>query len=363
MLGWVIFAIYSFDLERSLSGQMPLILTSGALLVSYLLSLLLVFRKKSYSSFRGHYVKEIINRKIKLKVVKVTIKTIFFLSSAMVLGVILLISNMFYEEATFDFDKEPEEAKKYHHYFAKYKTDYAGAIEIAVYILIIFYTILFFLPSLLCFPAAFLVAIKWRNPAKFMLLRAFNDRVLAKPLKRLIRNEIGYIGHTYTLADIEIKTPWYVKLPILIGQLGYLNFRFRVVKKQEHVDRMIKVVQNRWLRNLNWSMSRNNIFPIRTIDEFWKECVINLLPSMDAIFVDLSEIRSNLLWEAQQCTQLGVGEKIIFLVREDAKEEILNFISQFSSDNDFKKKVLKYTISGKVNKNDFKSMISSLLST
>jgi len=68
-------------------------------------------------------------------------------------------------------------------------------------------------------------AARWRNPARILVLRRFARDDTSRALKALIGERVSRYGHVYTLADRDINTPWYVRLPVGLTQLVFLHFR------------------------------------------------------------------------------------------------------------------------------------------
>lgn len=68
-------------------------------------------------------------------------------------------------------------------------------------------------------------AARWRNPARILVLRRFARDDTSRALKALIGERVSRHGHVYTLADRDINTPWYVRLPVVLTQLVFLHFR------------------------------------------------------------------------------------------------------------------------------------------
>ena len=181
---------------------------------------------------------------------------------------------------------------------------------------LIFYLGYFFFPFLTASFFAIPFCMFWKRPLKIVVLRPFNRGVTTKPLRQFLRRNLARYGHIYTLADADIKIPFIVWIPIFIGQIGFLQFRLRTLREPKAVARLARVLERRFLRNLNWCMIWSRLFPVKTIDALWKECVEVLLRSVDVIVIDISEVREGIIWELDRVRSLGFMDRV-FLVCHD----------------------------------------------
>ena len=101
---------------------------------------------------------------------------------------------------------------------------------------------LYVLPVILTLPVSAPIVALWQAPPRFLFLRPFNRGLLSRPLKRVVRGEVAPFGHLYTLSDADIKVPWYVRIPILLGQLALFSFRMRRIRDEKQIPRLARAV-------------------------------------------------------------------------------------------------------------------------
>lgn len=183
------------------------------------------------------------------------------------------------------------------------------------------YGLIFILPLLVTLPLVLPYVLFWKTPGHFLLLRPFSKKWNRGIVKRLMRRNVAPYGHIYTLSDSKIKIPWYIQIPIILGQLSLFLFRFRTIYRPEQLEKLELAIRRRWLRNLNWSLSYMKIFPVTCMDFSWKACVSRLLSDMDVIIIDLSETKTGVIWELDRCKELGVLDKVLFVKRENPKAD------------------------------------------
>lgn len=215
-----------------------------------------------------------------------------------------------------------------------------------------FISILFMilLPVVFIAPLNCLLASFWRSPATILILRPFHRRKTSKTLRRLVRGLSGF-GHFYTLSDRHIKLRWFAKSPKWLIGLVFFVFQYPV-QKQKDVDDLNQKLGNGFGRSVNWYYSRSKIFTIDCTDEFWKSCVVKMLKKADLIFIDLTGLHENVLWEVEECKELGVLHKVLFLIENVEKESeqpfftteatlLQNSLFEYGSkENPFQKKLL-----------------------
>lgn len=237
-----------------------------------------------------------------------------------------------------------------------------GFILLAALILFLLtYLGYFFLPSFLSLPFAIFVGNRWKYPGRFLLLRPFNRKNISRILKKIIRKEVAYWGHIYTLADMSIKIPLYIRIPIFIGQLAFFHFKMLTIKNEYHLKKLQSKMGNRWLRNINWCMSWNKIFPVRTVDEFWKTCILRMISDVDVILIDLSELRESIGWEIEQCKKSGLSERIIFMVQEGRYDFAKKYLYANVVDGSNPIKLYQYSSRGLISASSFQSEICNVL--
>ena len=185
------------------------------------------------------------------------------------------------------------------------------------------YLIVFFLPFLVASPISIPLALAWKYPSRFLLLRPFNRLDASKTLKRILRTEISAVGHCYTLADADVRISLWQRLPILYGQLTFFTFRQRKISSPRHLKKLLRSIHARRRRNLNWAVSRDKIFPIACVDAGWQSCVINLVEESDCIIMDLSGMSESIRWELEFLRTSGAFHRTVFVVQDDQ----LNIVS------------------------------------
>jgi hypothetical protein len=124
------------------------------------------------------------------------------------------------------------------------------------------YVVIYVLPLILTLPLSAPIIALWQYPPTFLFLRPFHRGLLSKPLKRIARRDIAPFGHTYTLSDADIYVPWYVRVPLVLGQLALFSFRFQTVRSSKRLGAIDRAIGRTWLRNANWCMSWNKVFPV-----------------------------------------------------------------------------------------------------
>ena len=189
------------------------------------------------------------------------------------------------------------------------------------------YVTLYILPFVLTLPLCAPLIVLWTNPARFLIFRPFNRNQLAGPLRRVLKTVVAPLGHVYTLSDADIKVPWYVRVPLVFGQLALLSFRMRQIRSTRAIERLDGAISRTWLRNINWSMGWGKVFPIACSDAYWREFVTDLVPKMDVLFIDITDLRENVIWEVNLCRELGVEDRIIYLVRADQSQEARRWLA------------------------------------
>jgi hypothetical protein len=201
--------------------------------------------------------------------------------------------------------------------------------KVVLTLVIMSYVAIYIAPVLLTLPVVGPLIAHWTSPRRFLLLRTFNRGWPNQALRRIARRNVGPLGHAYTLSDADIKRPWTTKAPYLLGQFSLFSFRLRTIQTQEQVSRLERAINRTWLRNLNWCLSFNKLFPVVSTDAAWKSCVSRLIKASDAILIDVSELRQSVVWEIEECLAHGAAARLIFLLRsgstldKDLLEEIL----------------------------------------
>ena len=62
------------------------------------------------------------------------------------------------------------------------------------------------------------------------------------------------------------------------------------------------------------------------MDAGWKACVNRLIDIADLIFLDLSGLKENVIWELNLCVKKGKEKKVILIADINDRDQILNFL-------------------------------------
>jgi hypothetical protein len=178
------------------------------------------------------------------------------------------------------------------------------------------YVGVFVMPSLLALPLVFRFAQRWRDPIHFLVLRPFNNDHVTKELSQLLRAEFAPFGHCYTLSDRRVRVPLHVRVPLLLGQLSFFNYRVRKIRRPRHIEKVARGMRRRMWRNLNWCLSSTKLFPISCCDAGWRACVGRLVQEADIVIMDVSSITGNVLWELEYLRDTGALSKTVLVSEE-----------------------------------------------
>ena len=228
-------------------------------------------------------------------------------------------------------------------------------------VLVIGYLALFVFPTVMTLPWLIPLAYSWTNPIHFLLLRPFNRSWITGNLRGVIQNELSSLGHCYTLADLNIRVPLYIRVPFLFGQVSMFNFRLRKIRKPIHITRIVKGMSRRVIRNLNWYLSREKIFPVSCSDSGWRSCVGRLVQEVDVVIMDISGITENIIWEIELIKELGAIDRSIFLVNESDRLKSEQVLLQLFEGDYQSLKLITYPISGASNTGAIKSAAVNIL--
>ena len=199
------------------------------------------------------------------------------------------------------------------------------AINILWFILA--YLSLVLMPVLMVLPIVIPLSIAWRKPAHILVLRPFQSEESARGLRRLIRRNLAKFGHTYTLSDRLLNVPWYLRWPVLLGQFAYWKFYERSIRKEKHVDRFVAATTHSIRRNINWALTLSKRFSVRCDDSLWQTLILKLLPGMDVILIDITDQKSNIVWEIEECIKLQKLKQIVFLVHESQQQAAAQWLT------------------------------------
>lgn len=184
-------------------------------------------------------------------------------------------------------------------------------------IALLMYSIFFIVPFLLCLPVIMPFALQQKNVGRIIVLRKFNDDASKRALGNIIKNHLSNYGHVFTLSDKNFKVKWFIKIPVFLGQLSLFHFRQRTISKEEDIAELEKKLSGKIWLNVNWLLSSNKIFSIKTTDALWKETAVTLLRENRVIVFDISYETDSLEWEFMEIKNLGYAENIIAITNSE----------------------------------------------
>jgi hypothetical protein len=242
----------------------------------------------------------------------------------------------------------------------------ASVVQGVLYIVIILVTVavyvaLLVLPLFLTLPLTAPVISLWQAPKRFLLLRPFHQKRLSRPLRRVVRKHVAHFGHVYTLADADIRVRWYVRLPILFGQLSLFSFRRRKIRKPAQIQKLVRAAGRVGWRNLNWCLSRGKVFPVACVDACWKDCVTRMAGEADLILVDLSSLSGNLIWEVELCQRMRLEDRLLFLVSEEKEQEAVAQLRLHPGGEGLARRIFAYDRRGLQNPDDFRLSVAGMI--
>ena len=356
----LLFPISLFLLVRTLTGEfkdypsiiLTVILTAVTLVIFFSAS----FRRSMYFPLKGYDSKAVLENASWLKTIALLTKILI-----VVIFVLIAVIATFYTcwaavGFVYMLDTEPTNLSELIA-IGLYTTLYGAAFISTIFF---GYLAMLFLPFWAALPMAVVIGREWKNPGRFLLLRPFNREYATDQLRIIARRRLAFLGHIYTLADKRIKVPWYVRIPIFLGQLCFLQFRMRNIQSKSQLSELSENMANRWKRNLNWCVSWNKIFSVSTVDELWKDCFVQMANICDVIFLDLSEMRESILWEIEQCSKMGISDRLIFLAHKNNFVEAKKYVQQnFRTGGT--KRLSQYKDIGILVDSDFESTIADMV--
>jgi hypothetical protein len=236
--------------------------------------------------------------------------------------------------------------------------DYIGWI-----LIIVAYGSFFLLPFLLCLPVILPLAIKNKNTNRIVIFRKFNSEISKKAVNKITGSVISNYGHVFTLSDSNYKIKWYVKIPILLGQMSFFHFRHRDIKTDKHLLGLKKTLTNKGWLNVNWLLSTSKIFAIKTTDDLWQETAKTLLDECNLLIIDISELTSSLEWESKIAYNLNFEEKIIVIANEQNESVVSEWRSKYDKPDDYEIPAYYYDSNGAFYEaKPFEDTISEILS-
>ena len=185
-----------------------------------------------------------------------------------------------------------------------------------------------FIPGFVAGVCALPIALLWRQPKRFLVLRRFDDQAASRTLNRALNRYLAPTGHVYTLADQDIRVHWYIRFPLIFTQLIFLHFRQGRIRSRSGMERFLKSMDVGWARNVNWIVARSKTFAIRCTDAVWREVVEALTTKVDAVLVDVSQRSDHLAWEIGRLISSGRLPRTIFMARQACVTEATEFLTR-----------------------------------
>jgi hypothetical protein len=235
-------------------------------------------------------------------------------------------------------------------------------LEFAFWLPVSLYLALYVLPFVLTLPVSAPIIGLWAAPPRFLFLRPFNRGRLSRPLSRIARRDVSPFGHIYTLSDADIKVPWYVRIPLLFGQLALFSFRVRKMRSAAQVTALGHATERTWLRNINWCMSLGKIFPVASTDACWRQSVECLLGRSTAVIVDVSNLGENVMWEINRAKAQVTERKMLYLLASDtgdtARQRIIECLGEVAVSD----RLFEYEAQGLVEPDAFQAALTEIIS-
>jgi hypothetical protein len=178
------------------------------------------------------------------------------------------------------------------------------------------------------------------RPARILLLRKFNNAEVDHRLRRFVKRNLSPLGHVFTLSDRHFRRPWLSLqalfangsptfwTPIVIlapwdlvrGRFNGSSAGGRMrVWSAKDFRRFAQRVTERVACNTQVMATGRRTVMVRTSDAWWRHVVRLLMLSADAIVVDLSDVTEGTEWELDRLVELGLLDRTVFVVRQDAE--------------------------------------------
>jgi hypothetical protein len=228
-------------------------------------------------------------------------------------------------------------------------------LQLMIWLPISVYAALYVLPFILTLPVSAPIIGLWQTPPRALLLRPFNRGPLSRPLKRIVRRDVAGYAHVYTLSDADFNVAWYVRIPLLLGQLALFSFRLRRIRHARQIAGLERATERTWLRNINWCMGPAKTFPVATSDEHWRAVVDCLLKRADIVIIDVSDLRENVIWEIDRAKHLGAPERVFYLVAAQIADRSGDVLAQAIGLDAAAARLFRYDNDGRIERERFRT--------
>ncbi|MFT2010978.1 hypothetical protein ACMA1I_20060 [Pontibacter sp. 13R65] len=185
--------------------------------------------------------------------------------------------------------------------------------------------------------AAYRVFIK--KPKIILLLRPFSEPHISSKLKNLVRDEISFLGFTFTLADKHFTSPsrrdkllktFYNLSGVLTSWLSPTSLRAKTKTDIQQLNNVVSSTRKLcWL----WLISYSRLLVITASDNFWQATVKLFLDNADLIIVDLSEVGIGSIWELKELKRNSHRLRIIFIASQGNIKNAQELINSFFPNN------------------------------
>jgi hypothetical protein len=178
------------------------------------------------------------------------------------------------------------------------------------------------MPTVVVLLMALPVALAWRTPLRFLLLRPFNRPSLSRALDCVVNRELRPLGHCYTLADGDLRlSPWR-HLPALLGPLSLFAFRQRRILNPRDLAALARRVRQTIRRNINWHVAPSGLFHVPCSDSAWRTCVMRMVDEVDVVIADCSGGGEGLEWEMKYLNEAQAFVRTIVLSDGEGEDDV-----------------------------------------
>src|SRR5262249_46264126 len=134
--------------------------------------------------------------------------------------------------------------------------------------------------------------------------------------------------------DRDLRQRWYLRYPVLLGQLSFLRFRLGKLRTHKAVDRLCHSMRRRFLRSVNWTVSYSKVFAVRSADSCWQYAVASLLARADLVVFELSGPSANVRWELEECVRRGIVARVAFLAQDAYRADAMGLLAEYGIPDD-----------------------------